>query len=117
MNFGQLNLHISNRASSEARQIRTERKTDFFMIQEPYSIGGTVNGFGLPKTNTVMGNQGLENRPMAAIVCKAEKEPLHLLQHCNKHFTVCKIRTTIIGFLKLVSGYTDTKHDRRSCPC
>lgn len=93
--IGQLNLQNSNRA---------ERDLDFLLIQEPYSINGTVKGFGLSTSNTVLGKQDLENRPMAGIVCKSSKEPLHLLQHCTKHFTVCKIKIPT-GYLNLVSGY------------
>lgn len=106
--IGQLNLQNSNRATSEVRQILYERDLDFLLdfllIQEPCSINGTIKGFGLSTSNTVLGHQDLDNRPMAAIVCKASKEPLHLLQHCITHFTACKIKIPT-GYLNLVSGY------------
>lgn len=95
--LGQLNLQNSNRATSEARQIMHDR-------DQPYSINGAVKGFGLTTTNMVLGNQELDERPMAVIVCKSRKEPLHLQQYSTKYFTVCKI-TTPAGQLILVSGY------------
>lgn len=105
LKFGQLNLQNSCRASSEARHIMCERNIDFFSIQEPYSIGGIIKGFGLSTTNVVLGNKEPDDRPMSAIVCTSNKNPFLMLQHCNNHFTVCKI-STAIGFINLVSGYS-----------
>lgn len=41
---------------------------------------------------------------MSAIVCRSDKNPFLMLQHCNEHFTVCKISTPI-GYINLISGY------------
>lgn len=74
---------------------------DFILIQEPYSIYSAVKGFGLTTTNTVLENLTMDERPMAAMVCKSSKEPLYLLQYSTEYFTVCKIMTPA-GHLILV---------------
>lgn len=39
--------------------------------------------------STILGNQGLDNRPIEAIMCILIREPLYLLQHCTEYFKVC----------------------------
>lgn len=107
--FGQLNLQNSCRASSEARHVMYEREINFFSVQEPYSIGGIIKGFGLSTTNVVLGNKEPDERPMSAIVCTSNRNPFLMLQHCTNHFTVCKI-STAIGSINLVSGYFQCAH-------
>lgn len=68
LKIGQLNLQNSNRATSESKQTMIEKDLDYFMIQEPYSINGLVKGFGLSTSNLVLGNQGPDSRPIAAIL-------------------------------------------------
>lgn len=86
-----------------------ERNIDYFSIQEPYSIGGTIKGYGLSTTNVVMGNKGPDERPMSAIVCRSDKNPFLMLQHCNEYFTVCKFSAPI-GFINLIYGYFQCAH-------
>lgn len=92
LRLGQSNLHNSNRATNESGQVMLERRLDFFMIHEPYSINGQVKGFGLATTNQILSNQGQNNRPMAAIACKPDKEPLYLLRNSNAHLQYAKLR-------------------------
>lgn len=45
----------------------------------------------------VIGNQDSDVRLMATIICKATKDPLHILQH-----SVCKIRMPA-GYLNMIN--------------
>lgn len=85
--IGQLNLQNSKAAGDEARETMTRMNLDFLLVQEPYSVSGKVRCFGLRSSNQVIGDQGPNSRPMAAIIAKPEHQPLELLQFKTAHFT------------------------------
>ncbi|KAG8326925.1 hypothetical protein J6590_031276 [Homalodisca vitripennis] len=95
LRVGQLNLRNSKAAGYEARHTMADINLDILLAQEPYSVAGKVRCFGLSSTNLIIGNQPQEARPMAAIICKPELEPLELLQYNTTHFSVMKIRTSV----------------------
>jgi len=107
--IGQLNLGNSRAACDEARHTLCDLDLDIFLLQEPYSIGGTVRCFGMGAIHQILGNHADGNRPMAAIVVKPEMNPLSMVQHSNTHFTVMQINSPI-GPIAIISSYFQYAH-------
>lgn len=71
INFTQFNTQNSVNVTTEARKIKKDRAINFLIIQEPYSAGVYVKGFGMATSNKVIGNRSEGTRPMAKIVCRS----------------------------------------------
>lgn len=102
--IGQLNLRNSKAAGDEARKLMADFEIDVLLVQEPFSVNGAVRCFGLSSSYLTVGNQADGERPMAAIVCDPEIDPLELMQFKTRHLTTVEINTPI-GQIFLVSGY------------
>lgn len=104
LKFGQLNLRNSKAAGDEARKLMADFEMDILLVQEPFSVNGAVRCFGLSSSYLTVGNQADGERPMAAIVCDPESDPLELMQFKSRHLTTVEINTPI-GQIYIVSGY------------
>ena len=60
------NLDRARHATDELRQAACEAKVDLLLIQEPYTIGERVAGFGAAAV--VIAEEDADERPWAAIV-------------------------------------------------
>lgn len=61
----QLNLQNSKLVTSQIRQTLLEQNIDILLAQEPYSVRGKIAGFGLARSNSVVGELQGNERPYA----------------------------------------------------
>lgn len=101
LRVGQINLGRSRLAMDEIRKIAREEGMDVLMIQEPYSVRGKIQGFGVNEKVVAVGNQ-----PMAAIVVFAEEVDCVVLdEHTNSHCVFVEIVKRGVGRVILVAAY------------
>lgn len=75
LKMAQLNLQNSRLCINELRKTMIDEDIDFLMAQEPYSVRGKVAGFGLAKSNTILGEHSNNDRPYTCFIIKPTLQP------------------------------------------
>lgn len=101
LRVGKINLGRSRLATDEIRRVAMEEGLDVLLLQEPYSIGGKIPGYGV-KSKVVVG-QGV---PMAAVVIFSEELDCVVVgEATNSHCVVVEVVGEGVGRVVLVSAY------------
>lgn len=114
MLIAQLNMQNSRVVGEETREILQRKKVDVLMAQEPYSVGGKVRGFGLSSSFMIAGDSVEQIRPMAALVCRPDTEPMELLTHKTPHFSTAEFNMSM-GKFYIISGYFQYRDEIEPC--
>jgi len=99
----QVNLDRARHATDELRQAACEAKVDLLLIQEPYTIGGRVAGFGAAAV--VIAEEDADERPWAAIVVLNRSFSILRVGQLSTPYTACAEITCDQGRMVVASCY------------
>ena len=87
MKIWHVNFDRARHATDELRQAACEAMVDLLLIQEPYTIGGRVAGFGV--ASAVITEEDADERQWAAIVALNRSFSILPVRQLSTPYTAC----------------------------